>query len=211
MYRIILSFAFVALLFAGCTKKDDFTFNTDLALDSRFIILNAPADTTKIVVYSDHDWSMENRDNAPWVAIQKGSGSGTAYGVIAVTANLSNYARASTLVFRSGDKTDTLKLGQRGVLTPTLAITAAAISPVAAASAVSTAITTNLPLNMMNVSYSGDGSAWISGLAITNNNLLFNVAANKTAAVRSSKIYLSYLDVLGTSVKDSLSVNQAKP
>lgn len=55
MNRIIFLSALIILLFAGCTKKDDFTFNTDLALDSRFIILNAPADTTKIVVYSDHN------------------------------------------------------------------------------------------------------------------------------------------------------------
>jgi len=211
MYRTIICFAFAALLIAGCSKQDDFTFNTDLALDSRFIILKAPADTTKIVVYSDHDWTMENRDNAAWVTIQQGAGSGTAYGVVAVTANTSDYPRAATLLFKSGSKTDTLKLGQRGLITPVITITATTVSPVAAAGSVSTAITTSLPLDLMTLSYSGDGSTWISGLAIAGTSLTFNVAANTGTAARSSKIYLSYLDILGTSVKDSLAVNQAKP
>lgn len=211
MNRIIFLSALIILLFAGCTKKDDFTFNTDLALDSRFIILNAPADTTKIVVYSDHNWTMENRDNVSWITVRKGSGNGTEYAIVAVTANISDYARASTLLFRSGSKTDTLKLGQRGVITPTIAITATTVSPAAAGDAVSTAINTNLPLNVMNVSYSEDGSSWISGLAIADNNLTFNVAANTTSAARSSKIYLSYLDILGTTAKDSLTVNQIAP
>jgi hypothetical protein len=211
MNRIILSLALVTLLCASCTKKDDFTFNTDLALDSRFIILNAPADTTKIVVYSDHNWTIENRDNASWITVQKGSGNGTAYAIVSVTDNPSDYPRASTLLFKSGSKTDTLKLGQRGLITPTIAIKATTVSAAAAGATISTAITATLPLNVMDVSYSGDGSSWISGLAIANNNLTFNVAANPTSAARSSKIYLSYLDILGTTAKDSLTVNQLKP
>lgn len=211
MNRIILSSALITLLFIGCSKKDDFTFNTDLALDSRFIILNAPADTTKIVVYSDHSWTMENRDNASWIIVQKGSGNGMAYAIVAVTANISDYARASTLLFKSGSKTDTLKLGQRGVITPTIAITATTVSSPATGAAISTAINTNLPLSVMNVDYSGDGRSWISGLAIAGNNLSFNVVENTTSAARSSKIYLNYLDVLGTTAKDSLTVNQLQP
>ncbi len=211
MNRIILSSALITLLFIGCSKKDDFTFNTDLALDSRFIILNAPADTTKIVVYSDHSWTMENRDNASWIIVQKGSGNGMAYAIVAVTANISDYARASTLLFKSGSKTDTLKLGQRGVITPTIAITATTVSSPATGTAISTAINTNLPLSVMNVDYSGDGRSWITGLAIAGNNLTFNVAENTNSAARSSKIYLNYLDVLGTTAKDSLTVNQLQP
>lgn len=208
MNRIILLSSFFTILFACCTKKDDFTFNTDIALDSRFIILNAPADTTKIVVYSDHNWIMENRDNASWITIQKGVGSKTAYAIVAVTDNTSDYPRASTLLFKSGSKIDTLKLGQRGVITPTIAITATAVSAVASGGVISTAINTNLPLNVMSISYSGDGSSWVSNLSIENNSLVFNVAENKNSSARSSKLYLNYLDILGTTAKDSLIVNQ---
>jgi hypothetical protein len=209
MNRILLFVAIVTVLFAGCTKKDDFIFNTDLALDSRFIILNAAADTTKIVTYSDHTWMMENRDNASWITILQGSGKGTAYAIVSVTANTSNYPRTSTLLFKAGDKTDTLKLGQRGVITPTIAIAATTVSSAGTGGAVSTAINTNLPLDMMEVSFSNNGSTWISGLAIANNSLSFNAAMNTTAATRSTKIYLSYIDILGTAAKDSLVVNQA--
>ncbi|MCH5717916.1 BACON domain-containing protein [Niabella hibiscisoli] len=63
----------------------------------------------------------------------------------------------------------------------------------------------------MDLTYSGDGSTWISGVAITNNSLTFNVEPNTTTAARTAKIYLNYVDLLGTVARDSLSVNQAKP
>ncbi|MCH5717915.1 BACON domain-containing protein [Niabella hibiscisoli] len=127
MNRIILLLVAGILLLAGC-QKEDTTFNTDLALDSRFIILNQPADTTKIVVYSDRNWTMENRDNAPWVIVQKGSGLGTAYAIVEVPANTDDYPRAATLVFKAAGKMDTLKLGQRGLVTPKIAITATSVA-----------------------------------------------------------------------------------
>lgn len=210
MNRIILSLVAGMFLLAAC-QKEDTTFNTDLGLDSRFIILNAPADTTKIVVYSDHNWTMENKDNAPWVIVQKGSGSGTAYAVVEVSANTDDFPRAATLVFKAGGKTDTLKLGQRGLITPKIAITATSVAPAAAGGTVSTAIDASLPLNKMSLSFSESGNTWISDLAIVDNNLTFNVAPNTTAAARTAKIYLNYVDLLGTVAKDSLAVNQARP
>ncbi|MDH7459877.1 BACON domain-containing protein [Chitinophagaceae bacterium 26-R-25] len=212
MNRLILFSAFASLLLASCNKKDDFTFHTDLAIDSRFIILDAPADTTKIVVYSDHAWTMENMDSAPWITVLKGSGTGTAYGIVKVAANTTNFARASTLLFKSGSKTDTLKLGQRGIIAPTLNIVATSLSSTAAGGPVSTAVTTNLPFNVMSVIYTYDanGTNWISNPAITNNMLTFTVDLNTAAIARSGKIFLSYSDILGTVVTDSLQINQAK-
>lgn len=210
MNRMILPLVAGILLLTGC-QKEDTTFNTDLGLDSRFIILNAPADTTKIVVYSDHNWTMENKDNVPWVIVQKGSGAGTAYAIVEVQANTDDYPRAATLVFKAGGKTDTLKLGQRGLITPKIAITATSVASVATGGTVSTAIDASLPLNKMELSYSEEGNTWISDLAIINNNLTFNVAPNTTAAARTAKIYLNYVDLLGTVARDSLSVSQARP
>lgn len=211
MNRIILFFSFFVLVLVGC-QKEDTEFNTDLALDSRFIILNAPADTTRIVVYSDHNWTMENRDNAPWITVQKGSGNGTDYAIVSVPENTSNYPRAAVLTFNANGKTDTLKLGQRGAITPTLVITATSVSAPAAGGAVQTAINTTLPLDAMNVGYTyGTGNDWLSGLQIVDGRLSFNVAANETTATRMAKIYLSYADILGTNIRDSLTVNQAKP
>lgn len=211
MKRWILCFCISTLLLTAC-KKEDIVFNTDLALDSRFIILNAPADTTRIVVYSDHNWTMENRDNASWINIQKGAGRGTAYAIVSVNDNTSDYPRAATLLFKGGGKTDTLKLGQRGTIAPALSITAASVTASAAGGTVQTAINTTLPLNIMNTTYSYTaGNGWISELQITEGRLLFNVTANETGEARSAKIHLSYTDILGTNLQDSLTVNQARP
>ncbi|HTG56473.1 MAG TPA: BACON domain-containing carbohydrate-binding protein, partial [Niabella sp.] len=104
-----------------------------------------------------------------------------------------------------------LKLGQRGLITPKIAITATSVAPAAAGGTVSTAIDASLPLNKMSLSFSESGNTWISDLAIVDNNLTFNVAPNTTAAARTAKIYLNYVDLLGTVAKDSLAVNQARP
>ncbi|MCH5596447.1 BACON domain-containing protein [Niabella ginsengisoli] len=211
MNRFVLFFTLITIFFIGC-KKEDIVFNTDLALDSRFIILNAPADTTKIVVYSDHNWTMENRDNASWITIQKGSGNGTAYAIVAVPNNTSDYPRAATLLFKAGNKIDTLKLGQRGIVTPALAITAASVAAPAAGGVVQTAINTTLPLSAMNVGYTyAAGNNWISGLQIADGKVSFSVTGNETAEARTAKVYLSYSDVLGINIRDSLTVNQPRP
>ncbi|WP_346237702.1 BACON domain-containing protein [Niabella insulamsoli] len=211
MNRCIICVAFLALWLISC-KKEDTVFNTDLALDSRFIILNAPADTTKIVVYSDHSWTVEHPENASWLTLQQNAGSGTAYAIVAVNDNLSDYPRATTLYFKAGDKTDTLRLGQRGLIVPRLTITAASVNAPALGGNIQTAITTTLPLDALSPAYSySAGSDWISGLQVVEGKLLFNVAANESAASRSAKIYLSYADLLGTNLKDSLVVNQPRP
>lgn len=207
----ILSFTFLILLCAGCVKEHS-TFKTDLAIDQRAITLGAAADTTKFIVYANGNWTTENRDNASWVTIQKGSGTGGKdYAIISVTDNSTDLPRATTLVVKAGSRTDTIKLGQKGIV-PKIAITATTVSSPAAGGTIQTAIDTNLPLNIMNVSYTyASGSDWISGLQIANQNLVFTVDANTTTAARSAKIYLSYLDAVGATAKDSLTVNQVKP
>ncbi|GAB3012858.1 hypothetical protein GCM10027051_15020 [Niabella terrae] len=208
MNKLMIISGLVFLLIAGC-KKEDTVFNTDLALDSRFIIFNAPADTTKIVVYSDHAWVMELKETAPWLKIQKGSGNGTEYAIVSVTENLSDFPRAATLLFKAGDKSDTLKLGQRGLLAPSLAIKPTSVSATAAGGIIQAAITTTLSLDLLSpeISYIG-GSDWISGLELVEGNLNFNTAANPGAEARSAMVYLSYQDILGTNLKDSVQVNQ---
>ena len=206
----ILTFVLFLLLFVGC-KKEDITFNTDLALDSRSFTLNAAADTAKIVVYSDGKWTLDAIDTAFWISIQKASGSGKDYAVVSVTDNSGNFPRRGRLVVRAGAKTDTIKLGQKGIV-PKIAIQATNVQSLAAGGVIQTPIDTNLPLHMMSVNYKYDanGQDWISNLQIADNNLLFSVDANSNASARSATLYLSFLDAIGTTTKDSIKVNQLK-
>jgi hypothetical protein len=162
----ILSFTFFLLLFAGCAKED--YFNPDLAIDQRTITLNASADTTKIMVYSNKNWTIEYSDQASWITIPKASGTGKAYAIVSVTDNSAGLPRAATLVIKAGAKSDTIRLGQKGII-PQIAITATMVSSLAAGGTIQTAIETNLPLSIMNVTYTyASGSNWISGLQIVN-------------------------------------------
>ncbi|MBO9619503.1 MAG: BACON domain-containing protein [Niabella sp.] len=209
MTRIIF-FVLGLFVMTGCTKEA--AFHTDLAMDQRVIVAPATADTVNMVVYSSGSWTMEAIDAAPWATISKGSGSGKAYATVITTDNSANLPRSARFVVKSGAKADTVQLGQKGIV-PTIAITATSVAAPAAGGAIQTAINTNLPLNIMSVGYIYDanGSDWISGLQIANNNLSFNVAANGTTAARTATIFLSYLDAIGSTAKDSLKVTQPKP
>lgn len=200
----ILFFSFFLLIIAGCEK--DTAFEPELAINQRAVYLSAISDTAKMMVYSSGNWTVENRDNATWVMLQKGSGNGQDYAIVSVTDNSTALPRATTLVVRSGSLSDTFKLGQRGIV-PKIAITAASVASPAAGGIIQTAIDANISLAIMKVSFSD----WISDVQIVDKNLGFKVAANTTAATRKGVIYMSYLDAIGTNTLDSLVVNQAKP
>lgn len=205
----IISFAFLLLLFMGCRKEEDRRFSTDLAIDSRIVRLNALADTTRIIVYSDGDWQLE-ADTSSWVTVQTGSGNGKANALVAVTDNSLNLPRMAKLIVKANSKTDTIQLQQRG-LVPTLIINDTTAQSIANGGTLKTPINTNIPLQKMDVSYRFDanGQNWVTDLQLTDGYLYFKVDTNKTASVRTAMLFLSYIDVMGVTVKDSIKINQS--
>lgn len=204
----IISFATLLLLFMGCRKEEDRRFITDLAIDSRIVRLNALADTTRIVVYSEGDWTVEG-DTSTWLTLQTASGNGKGYAVAEVTDNSLELPRMARLIVRANGQADTIQVQQRG-LVPTLAINDATAQSIANGGTLKTPINTNIPLNKMEVSfrYDDNGANWISNLQMNDGYLFFKVDTNKTAAVRSAVLFLSYLDALGTTTKDSIQIDQ---
>lgn len=203
MTRIII-ISFFALLVAGCAKDAGFT--PELAINQRVVNLNAVSDTARMLVFSSGNWTLENRDNASWINILQGSGNGQSYALVSAPDNSAGMPRATVLVVRSGALTDTIRFGQRGIVSK-IAITAASLAVPFAAGTTRTLIDTNLPLDMMNVS----NTDWISALQVSGQDLQFSYSANTTTAARRGVIYLRYQDALGTTTQDSLVVNQAKP
>lgn len=207
MQRYIL---FLLILITACRKEEERRFSTELAVDSRIIRLNAAPDTTRIIVYADGDWKMETAEEADWITVQTASGSGKGNALVAVTDNADKLPRMMKLIVRSKGKTDTIQLQQRG-LVPAIVINDTTAQSIANGGIFKTPITTNVPLDKMEVSYQYDATGqvnWISQLQITDGYLYFKVDTNKTTAERTAFLRLSYLDALGTTVKDSIRVKQ---
>ncbi len=89
--RYLAAAGATALLFAaGCRKTEDYKFSTELAINNRIVRLNAPADTTQIIVYADGQWTVEPAEEASWVKLQSTGGDGKGSVRAEVTSNEGN-------------------------------------------------------------------------------------------------------------------------
>ncbi|MGX5820718.1 DUF5689 domain-containing protein [Chitinophaga lutea] len=198
------------LLLWGCRKTEDYKFTTDLAIDSRIVRLNAPADTTRIIVYSEGGWNVQAAEDAPWVSFLQSSGAGKGEFIVKVESNEGNLPRAVNLVIKGDRKSDTVNLQQRG-LTPAINLTETTSMVIASGGSLKTPVITNVPLPKMTVTYRfepADQTNWVSPVEIKDGSFFFKADTNKTATLRKAVLKLSYLDALGTTVSDSIAISQ---
>lgn len=195
---------------SGCRKIEQYKFSTELAIDARTVRVAADAKSTRLIVYADGGWTMEPLEKGDWFTLRNTSGDGKGEVLVDLTNNATNLPRAVKLLVRAGAKTDTISLQQRG-LTPVINITDATANSIANGGTIKTPITTNVPLNLMKVTYrfiTEGQTDWISSLNIDNGFLYMKVAENPTTAARSGVLKLEYLDALGTTTRDSITINQ---
>lgn len=198
------------IFFAGCRKTEQYKFTTDLAIDSRIVRVNADADTTRIIVYAEGNWNVAPLEDVSWIHLLNNSGSGKGETLIGFEDNNDSLPRAVKLIISSDQKTDTVNLQQKG-LVPLITIADDAAQGIANASRLKTPINTNVPLALMTVAYqyeTGSPANWISELAITDGYLYFKLDSNKSAQPRTGVLHLSYLDALGATTRDSITIKQ---
>ncbi len=202
--------AAILLIVAACRKTEDYRFSTPLAIDARIIRLGAAADTTRFIVYADGDWKLEPAAETPWLQLQTTSGHGKSDALVAVTDNSGQLPRAAKLVVKGGGKSDTIVLQQKGI-TPTLALMDETAQAIANGGTYKSVINTNVPLDLMTVSYGYDATGavnWVSGLQLKEGYLFFKADTNQLPVERAVMLRLSYLDALGTTTQDSILIKQ---
>jgi hypothetical protein len=195
---------------AGCRKMEQYKFSTDLAIDSRIVRVAADAKSTRLIVYADGGWTMEPLEKESWFKLRSNAGDGKGEVLVDLENNAANLPRAVKLLVKAGSKTDTISLQQRGIV-PVINITDATANSIANGGTIKTPVNTNVPLNLMKTTFRfiTEGQLdWISQLSIDNGNLFMKVAENPTTAARSAVLKLEYLDALGTTTLDSITINQ---
>lgn len=208
--QLLFIHALLLVLFAGCRKLEDRHFSTDLAVDSRIVRVAADADTTRIIVYAEGDWRMEPAEKVSWARLTNDRGSGKGQVIVQLDNNTGNLPRAVMLYVKANGKTDSISLQQRG-LVPALAITDTTAISIANGGSLKTVINTNVPMELMKVSYrflTEGQQNWLSDLSIKDGYLYFKADTNRSAEARSAIMKLSYLDALGTTTTDSIIVRQ---
>ena len=194
----------------GCKKQELVSFNTDLALNARIVKIADSAATTRIQVYADETWEVSAKAN-DWLKLDKTTGAGKSDFLATVTSNKDKLPRAVEIYVKAKGKTDTVIIQQRG-LTPTVNIVDANMNAVAGAGKMKTVLTTNVPFDLIKkeLVYKTTGqSNWVGDLSFDGTYMFINVLASTTPQSREAMLRLSYLDAMGTTVKDSILITQS--
>jgi hypothetical protein len=208
--RRFLFYALLLIAAATSCKKDELvTFSTDLAINNRIVRVADSAGSTRVLVYADESWKVRTEGDASWVTLDKEGSTGNGEFLATVQRNAGNLPRSVKIVISSNNKTDTINLQQRGIVAA-INILDANANGIANGGFMKTAITTNVPFNLMKHEevYNSGGTGWITGLTINGKDLNFTLSQNLLAESREALIRLSYKDALGTTVKDSILVTQ---
>ncbi|TKC06063.1 DUF5689 domain-containing protein [Pedobacter frigoris] len=194
----------------GCKKQNLIEFSADLALNANIVRLADSAASTRIQVFADDRWEL-SAENNDWVKLDKTGGSGKSEFLATVTANKGQLPRAVKIFVKAGAKVDTVLLQQRG-LTPTLNLVDVNMNAIAANSKMKSLLSTNVPFEKITkeVVFRTTGQEnWVSNVTYDGTYLFVNVASSASSIARQAVLRLSYLDALGTTVKDSIIITQS--
>ena len=206
-------FLFYALLLVAaatsCKKEELVKFSTDLAINNKIIRVADSAGSTRVLVYADESWKVRTEGDASWVTLDKEGSTGKGEFLATVQRNTGNLPRSVKILISSNNKTDTVELQQRGIVAA-INILDASANGIANGGFMKSAISTNVPFNLMKHEeiYKNGGADWITGLTINGKDLNFTLSQNLLADSREALVRLSYKDALGTTVKDSILITQ---
>lgn len=194
----------------GCKKKELVEFSTDLALNARIVRLADSAATTRVQVYADDQWELATSAN-DWLQLNKTNGSGKSEFLATVTSNKNKLPRSLEIYVKAKGIVDTIFIQQRG-LTPAIDLVDANMNAVAGAGKMKTVLNTNIPFDKIKketVYRTAGQENWLSGISYDGTYLLMDVASSSSPQPREALLRLSYLDALGTTVKDSILITQS--
>ncbi len=210
-YAQITLCLFIGLLvILGCKKQELVSFKTDLALNARIVRLADSAATTRVQVYADDSWEVAANNN-DWLKLDKTNGSGKSEFLATVTSNKSQLPRSVEIYVKAKGKTDTVVIQQRG-LTPAINIVDPNMNAVAGNGKMKTLLVTNIPFELLkqDMVYKTVGqNNWLTNVSFNGTYLFMDVASSSSAEPREALLRLSYLDALGTTVKDSILITQS--
>lgn len=208
--QIMLCTLTILITIWGCKKQELVEFSTDLSLNARIVRIADSAASTRIQVYADDSWEVMAKTN-DWLKLDKTSGSGKSEFLATVTSNAGKLPRSVEVYVKAKGKIDTVFIQQRG-LTPTVNIVDANMNAVAGAGKMKTILTTNVPFDLIKkeLAYKTDGQTnWVGDVSFDGTYMFINVLASTTPQPREAMLRLSYLDALGTTVKDSILITQS--
>lgn len=114
LFNLIVAF----LAFVSCERTD--IFNPDLALNNSTIRISKEEMTSKVIVFSNTDWSVRINGDAPWLTLVNGenpveeyTGSGRDYFYFKAQYNDTGADRSAELSISTASETKTIVVIQQ--------------------------------------------------------------------------------------------------
>ena len=197
MKKIILLFAAAAIVFAGCTEKEETTASSiELSVES--IPAGPEGGTFEIQITSSEDWRISGK-TVDWMSLSADGGkSGESLSVI-VSPNSTMESKSAEFKIFAGSVAKTVTVTSSPLYVIEL-LDDAEVDVVSGGGSVNYSITTNVPV--IEVGFSGDGASWITyekrSDAFGKTVLSFTVAESEIYKSRSSEVTLTGAGVSAT-------------
>lgn len=204
MKKIILLFAAAAIVFAGCTEKEETTASSiELSVES--IPAGPEGGTFEIQITSSEDWRISGK-TVDWMSLSADGGkSGESLSVI-VSPNSTMESKSAEFKIFAGSVAKTVTVTSSPLYVIEL-LDDAEVDVVSGGGSVNYSINTNVP--EIEVGFSGDGASWITyekrSDAFGKTVLSFTVAESEIYKSRSSEVTLT-----GAGVSATFTLIQAK-
>lgn len=195
----MLSYRSMALLLLtllmGCERK--FELDLSLSVNTNEMHLEAPEGKTKIMVYSDGDWSVAVKEEADWLALDRLSGTGNSDILFSYSQNF-GVSRSATLVISKGKEKQEVKIIQAG-LNAAFRFSKSKYTITRNPFQINLPIVNDLKSNIKNIKidylYDDETSEkWITEASFTDNGFQFKALENNAGRNRTARVYLTVID-----------------
>lgn len=203
----------LALGTVACEVDDgDDTPKSELGAQTKEFEVAAVRGTVEVPVLSNMEWTSEFTDpDVDWAAIENASMRDD--GVIRINYAANDYfARMAQVRICAGDRADTVRIKQRGSMTPELSFASSSITVPGKGGKIRAPFSTNIDLEdiRFDITYTSDDEGdWIGDYEYMNGYLFFDCAANASEFTRNARITVSYTDGWGERIASTLYQIQA--
>lgn len=211
--KLLLAILFTLFMIGAvsCEDDNDEPFNPDgVAINNAVIRVADSMATTKIIVFSNGNWTASVLGEPDWLTLSQESGNGRGEFYASFTSNKDQMRRAARIIVKGGGKTDTIHFQQNGIV-PIVNIPDEVVTGIGFGGNTKTAVNINIPTEYVDkkaMYVVTPDQEWITDITVDNGYLNFILGTNLTGDQRFGQIILKHMDAFGLVTKDSITVKQ---
>lgn len=222
-YANIITLAMLVVFFAACQREYQLT--TSLSVTASSLKLSSAAGSTRLIVYSNTDWTVSLAKETEWASLNKLSGYGMNDIEFSYSANY-GISRSVDLIISTADESVSVTMVQSGeISSPSINFARPSLVCPKGARTLQSPMSTNLSFCLEDIRakaayYNEDGSqagtyevgspeGWISSYSVSEDKVSFTVDENGTGSDRKADIFFYVTDGSGNESRSTINLVQS--